>query len=132
MSSASLTDNRTVDVDRLVDRKLVLYFYLASLTYLFISMLGGLLMAFQLIRHNPLSGIEIFSPGRWRMVHTNAIAYGFIANALLGSVLGCAPPDAAARAQPAAQLVHLHRLAGGRAGHRRGDPAGPGAGIGMG
>ncbi|MFN9372208.1 MAG: cbb3-type cytochrome c oxidase subunit I [Planctomycetaceae bacterium] len=91
MSSASLTDNRTVDVDRLVDRKLVLYFYLASLTYLFISMLGGLLMAFQLIRHNPLSGIEIFSPGRWRMVHTNAIAYGFIANALLGSMFWAVP-----------------------------------------
>ena len=48
-------------------------------------------MAFQLIRHNPLSGIEIFSPGRWRMVHTNAIAYGFIANALLGSMFWAVP-----------------------------------------
>ena len=33
---------------------------------------------------NPLRGIELFSPGRWRMIHTNAIAYGFLANAFLG------------------------------------------------
>jgi cytochrome c oxidase cbb3-type subunit 1 len=43
-------------------------------------------MAFQLIQHNPLQGIELLSPGRWRMIHTNAIAYGFIANAFLGAL----------------------------------------------
>ena len=41
-------------------------------------------MALQLLRLNPFSGIELLSPGRWRMIHTNAIAYGFIANAFLG------------------------------------------------
>lgn len=41
-------------------------------------------MALQLVHHNPLSGIELFPPGRWRMLHTNAIAYGFIVNAFLG------------------------------------------------
>ena len=51
---------------------------------MFVSMLGGLLMGIQLPRMNPLRGIELFSPGRWRMIHTNAIAYGFIANAFLG------------------------------------------------
>jgi cytochrome c oxidase cbb3-type subunit 1 len=68
----------------LVPRRLVLAYFLAALTYFALSLLGGLLMALQLVRHNPLAGIEIFSPGRWRMVHTNAIAYGFIANSFLG------------------------------------------------
>ena len=47
-------------------------------------MLGGLLMAAQLIHWNPLNGSEYLSPGRWRMIHTNAVAYGFLANAFLG------------------------------------------------
>lgn len=70
----------------LVDRRIVCWYFLAALAYLFISMSGGFLMAFQLINHNPLRGIEIFSPGRWRMLHTNAIAYGFLANAFLGAL----------------------------------------------
>ncbi len=80
-------DSRTADVpshEQLVDERLVAWYFLAALAYLFISMAGGFLMAFQLIRHNPLQGIELFSPGRWRMLHTNAIAYGFLANAFLG------------------------------------------------
>jgi len=71
---------------RLVDERLVLAYFLAALTYFAISLLGGLLMALQLVNHNPLLGIELFSPGRWRMIHTNAIAYGFIANAFLGAL----------------------------------------------
>tara|TARA_R110002072_G_scaffold302710_2_gene487585 strand:+ start:79603 stop:81018 length:1416 start_codon:yes stop_codon:yes gene_type:complete len=68
----------------LVDEKIVLAYFIAALTFISISMLGGFLMAAQLLRHNPLSGVEIFSPGRWRMLHTNAIAYGFLANGFLG------------------------------------------------
>lgn len=70
----------------IVDEQIVKWYFLAALGYLLISMLGGLLMALQLINHNPLAGLEIFSPGRWRMVHTNAVAYGFLANAFLGSL----------------------------------------------
>jgi cytochrome c oxidase cbb3-type subunit 1 len=68
----------------LVLERLVLWYFLAALGYMFVSMLGGLLMATQLQRMNPLRGLELFSPGRWRMIHTNTIAYGFIANAFLG------------------------------------------------
>jgi cytochrome c oxidase cbb3-type subunit I len=68
----------------LVDERLVLWYFMAALFFMFASMLGGLLMGLQLSRMNPLRGIELFSPGRWRMIHTNAIAYGFIANAFLG------------------------------------------------
>jgi cytochrome c oxidase cbb3-type subunit 1 len=70
----------------LVIERLVIWYFLAALGYLLISMLGGFLMAFQLVDHNPLRGIELLSPGRWRMIHTNAIAYGFLANAFLGAL----------------------------------------------
>jgi len=68
----------------LVELTLVRWFILAGLFYFALALLAGLLMAFQLVQHNPLQGIELFSPGRWRMVHTNALAYGFIANIFLG------------------------------------------------
>jgi len=70
----------------LVDERIVLTYFLIALGYLSLSMLAGLLMAMQLIRHNPLNGFELMSPGRWRMVHTNVIAYGFLANAFLGAL----------------------------------------------
>jgi cytochrome c oxidase cbb3-type subunit 1 len=75
----------------LVEEQLVIWYLLAALLYFAVSLLGGLLMALQLIRHNPLVGIELFSPGRWRMIHTNAIAYGFIANAFLGMLHWAVP-----------------------------------------
>jgi cytochrome c oxidase cbb3-type subunit 1 len=68
----------------LVDERLVLWYFLAALFFMFASMLGGLLVGLQLSRINPFRGIELFSPGRWRMIHTNAIAYGFLANGFLG------------------------------------------------
>ncbi len=70
----------------LVEERLVLWYFFAALTYLFISMFGGILMALQLIDANPLAGIEYLSPGRWRMIHTNAVAYGFLANSFLGAL----------------------------------------------
>ncbi len=75
----------------LVDQRLVLWYFLAALAYLAISLSGGLLMALQLVQWNPLRGIELLSPGRWRMVHTNAVAYGFLANAFLGSLHWAVP-----------------------------------------
>ena len=84
MTEASKPSLVGVDVKHLVIDRLVIWYFVAALTYFFISMAGGLLMALQLIHGNPLEGIELFSPGRWRMVHTNAIAYGLLANAFLG------------------------------------------------
>lgn len=69
---------------QLVRTRLVACYFVAALTYFAVSLSGGLLMALQLVGWNPLEGIEAFSPGRWRMVHTNAIAYGFLANSFLG------------------------------------------------
>jgi cytochrome c oxidase cbb3-type subunit 1 len=70
----------------LVNERLVVLYFVAALVYFAVSLTGGLIMALQLVNHNPLKGIELFSPGRWRMVHTNAIAYGFLANAFLGAL----------------------------------------------
>lgn len=88
--SPSAADRSSSDplppADRLVDQRLVAWYFLVSIAYLLISMLGGLLMALQLVHWNPLAGNEYFSPGRWRMIHTNAVAYGFLANAFLGAL----------------------------------------------
>jgi cytochrome c oxidase cbb3-type subunit 1 len=84
---ATLTTPKTQSVythEELVDEKIVKWYFAAALTFLTTSMLAGLLVSLQLIRHNPFAGIELFSPGRWRMVHTNAVAYGFLANGFLG------------------------------------------------
>ena len=77
--------------DELVIEQLVIWYFVAGLAYLFVSMLGGLLMALQLVHWNALQGIEWLSPGRWRMIHTNAIAYGFIANCFLGALHWASP-----------------------------------------
>ncbi len=74
------------DPHRLVIEPLVRWYFYASLTYMFIAMLAGLLFSLQFLQHWPLPKIELFSPGRWRMVHTNAVAYGFLANAFLGAL----------------------------------------------
>ena len=74
--------------DDLVEERLVMWYFLAALGYLFVSMMGGLIMALQLVHWNPHDGDRVSSPGRWRMIHTNAIAYGFIANAFSGRCIG--------------------------------------------
>jgi cytochrome c oxidase cbb3-type subunit 1 len=77
--------------DDLVDERLVKLYFVTALGYLFISMMGGFLMALQLVHMNPLRGMELMSPGRWRMVHTNAVAYGWLANAFLGALHWAVP-----------------------------------------
>ncbi|MCA9059903.1 MAG: cbb3-type cytochrome c oxidase subunit I, partial [Planctomycetaceae bacterium] len=81
---SSVSNSQSKSHDQLVDTKLVQLYFITALVFLTVSMLAGLLMAFQLIRHNPLPRLEFLSPGRWRMIHTNAVAYGFLANGFLG------------------------------------------------
>lgn len=85
MTSMATTAD-VLDENQLVDERMVAYHFLAALTFLSASLLGGLLMALQLVHWNPFQGVELLSPGRWRMVHTNAIAYGFLANAFIGAI----------------------------------------------
>src|SRR5262245_50301900 len=90
MSETAITSEPPRHAD-LVEEQLIRWYFYAALTYLTISMLGGLLMAFQLVQENPVSGIELLSPGRWRMIHTNAVAYGFLANSFLGALHWAVP-----------------------------------------
>ncbi len=66
------------------------HFY-ASLVYLVIVLLAGLSYSLQFLQKYPFPGIEILSPGRIRMVHTMAIAYGMLANGLFGIVYYVVP-----------------------------------------
>ena len=86
MIDVSTTKAEVPRHEELVDEPIVVAYFLAALGYLTLSMLAGLLMALQLVHWNPLNGVELLSPGRWRMVHTNVIAYGFLANAFLGAL----------------------------------------------
>lgn len=72
--------------ENLVDIPMVRWHLLASLSYLLIAMLAGLLYSLQFLQLYPFEMTELMSPGRWRMVHTNGVAYGFIANAFLGAL----------------------------------------------
>lgn len=82
--SQAMLQQNAVRPTKLVMERIIFWYFVMSLTYFTIALLGGLLMATQLIHWNFLQGIELLSPGRWRLVHTNAIAYGFITNAFLG------------------------------------------------
>lgn len=75
----------------LVNERIVAAYFVASLAYLLVAMLAGMYFALQFIGLNFLDGIEWFSPGRWRFVHTNGVAYGFIANAFLGGLHWAVP-----------------------------------------
>ena len=56
----------TLRHEELVMERLVRWYFFMALTFLGISMLGGLLVALQLVHWNPLRGIEVLSVGRWR------------------------------------------------------------------
>ena len=58
----------------LVDRWIVTAHIVAGFTFFFVAIFSGLLYALQLSRLYPFPGVELLSPGRLRMVHTNAIA----------------------------------------------------------
>lgn len=68
----------------LVNERLVFWYLVMSVVYFTLALTAGMLMASQLIHWNPVPGIELLSPGRWRMIHTNVIAYGFLSSAFLG------------------------------------------------
>jgi cytochrome c oxidase cbb3-type subunit 1 len=84
--STAATPAAVPRAEEIVDERIVWWYFMAALLYLAIAMVAGLLMALQLVLWNPLQGIELLSAGRWRMVHTNAAAYGFLANAFLGGL----------------------------------------------
>jgi cytochrome c oxidase cbb3-type subunit 1 len=79
-------------IDRdLVDRDVVRWHLVAAMTWLGLALVAGLLYSLQLLQHWPLPRIEVFSPGRFRMVHTNLVAFGFLTNGFLAMLSWTVP-----------------------------------------
>lgn len=76
---------------RLVNNDLMRWHLGASAVFLAVSLIGGLAYSFQFHNLYPFEGVELLSPGRVRMVHTNMAAYGFIANAFIAGMLFAIP-----------------------------------------
>ena len=78
------SDAARVNQSELVEIRLVKFYFIAALGFLCMALLGGMLVDLQLVGWNPLGRLELFSPGRWQMMQTDALAYGFLTNALFG------------------------------------------------
>src|SRR6187549_329366 len=72
------------NVTPLVDRRLVKGHLVAAFVFFFVSLFAGMFYSLQLSRLYPFPGVELLSPGRLRMIHTNAVAYGFLLNCFIG------------------------------------------------
>lgn len=70
----------------LVPQKLVTAHLLIAVLYIFIAVLAGLTFSLQFIDLYPFKGVALFSPGRVRMVHTQSVAYAWLANAFFGVI----------------------------------------------
>lgn len=75
----------------LVDRKAVKYHIIFGFVFFYVSLFAGLLYALQLSRYYPFPGVELLSPGRVRMIHTNGVAYGFLFNLFIAALLWIVP-----------------------------------------
>lgn len=90
-TAASAPAASAVTLVPLVDLALVRRHLLAGFLWLLASMGAGLLVSLQFLGRYPIDFVEIFSPGRVRMVHTNLIAYGFLLNSLAGMTYWVVP-----------------------------------------
>lgn len=75
----------------LVDKWLVKAHIIAGLVAFFLALLAGLAFSTQFLRSYLFPGIELLSPGRVRMVHTNMAAFGFLANLFFGALYWAVP-----------------------------------------
>ncbi len=75
----------------LINIGLVKWHLAVGFGFLIIAMLMGIFYALQFSNAYPFPGIELLSPGRLRMVHTNGVAYGFIVNCFLGALYWVVP-----------------------------------------
>jgi cytochrome c oxidase cbb3-type subunit 1 len=86
MSQATSTVVTTGEQNQPVDYHVITLYFIAFLVYLVIVLLAGLSYSLQFLQKYPFPGIEFLSPGRVRIVHTQAVAYGMLANGLFGIV----------------------------------------------
>ena len=91
MSTATAPALPLIVDEPLVERPVVKAHIIAGFAFFFLSVFSGLLYALQLSRLYPFPGVELLSPGRLRMVHTNAIAYGFLLNNFMAALYWIIP-----------------------------------------
>jgi cytochrome c oxidase cbb3-type subunit 1 len=75
----------------LVDYPLVKGHLIASIIFLLLVLVTGLLYSLQFLSRYPFPDVEFLSPGRVRMVHTSGVAYGWLLNGLLAGVYWASP-----------------------------------------
>ncbi len=75
----------------LVQRDLVKWHLISAASWLSIALLAGLFYSLQLLQSWPLPKVELLSPGRIRLIHTNLIAFGFLTNSFLGMLYWTVP-----------------------------------------
>ncbi|MEC4050855.1 cytochrome-c oxidase, cbb3-type subunit I [Flavobacterium sp. SUN046] len=68
------------------DNKIVRNFIYASIVFGVVGMLVGLILAFMFLFPNLTSGISFLSFGRLRPLHTNAVIFAFVGNAMFAGV----------------------------------------------
>ena len=119
--------------EELVEERLVFWYFLAALGFMFVSMLGGLLMAIQLQRMNPLRGTRTVLAGSLANDSHQRDRLRLHRQRVPGDppLVGAAV-DVEARIEPAALLRDLFRLAIRCARDGRRHPARRGTGPGMG
>jgi len=69
-----------------IDYEVIKWHFYAFCFYLIIVLLAGLSYSLTFLQRYPFPGVELLSPGRVRIVHTQAVAYGMLANGLFGMV----------------------------------------------
>jgi cytochrome c oxidase cbb3-type subunit 1 len=77
--------------DPLVDRPVITAHIVAGFAFFLVAIFAGMLYGLQLTRMYPFPGIELLSPGRVRMIHTNAVAFGFLINLFIAILYWCVP-----------------------------------------
>jgi cytochrome c oxidase cbb3-type subunit I/II len=68
------------------DNKIVRNFIYASIVFGVVGMLVGLILAFMFLFPNVTNGISFLSFGRLRPLHTNAVIFAFVGNAMFAGV----------------------------------------------
>ena len=75
----------------LIDRPLITAHIAAGFAFFLVALFAGMLYGLQLTRLYPFPGIELLSAGRVRMLHTNAVAYGFLFNLFIAILYWVVP-----------------------------------------
>jgi cytochrome c oxidase cbb3-type subunit 1 len=78
--------NKNESSETLVSYPLVKLHLAIAVFYLLVVVLAGMSFALQFLNMYPFPGVELLSPGRVRMAHTQGVAYGWLANAFFGLI----------------------------------------------